>query len=732
MSALKSKNAIVIILVVVLGGLSALPVDAQIFSCLPSCSAQDARFLAIANGVGFITLSEPTLDLEVSVPAGTAIFTVGVFDGDDRGTSGGVGHWDSGAAATFSYTLYADPDRAHSMSTVVPLSGSPSVLSTSMPDNAWIDFSIQTGASAQAPSGNYFYLLRIQLQSLTIATVNAFKIRTGGANVGGTSLFPSPKPFSYIANVFSTADLAIVYPNFPASMTPTNYDGFFSFYFDEPVSQHDVTVWDGDFDHGKFDGTDADTDDPDTPNAPFLPSWATPDALPEGVARGTGPSTGSPPDDRNPTGVTGPFLLKPPSIRYDVIFPDGRTFANNNPSGNQEWEQFKISTDPFDRSQMDYNAAAPLPAGIYQVRIQGLDMANLNALLLPGRVLGIDASGVPCAPLRPFLIGDIVFLDLNGNGVQDLGEPGIPNVIIDLLDENGAPVETAVTDDDGHYSFEVEALLYIVRLGPENFSGGGALQDNDPTTPQECSATIVVSNILACDFGFRRSGTLGGRAWNDLNGNGAQDPGEPGINDVQVFLLDSGDTVIASVFTRDDGNYTFDGSPNPGLHAGTYRVTIDGTTLPGGASPTYDLDGVATPGTAVVVEVAGGSRTDVVFGYQGDASVGDRVWKDANGNGVQDAGEAGLNGITLQLFDFNGNLVGTTVTSGDGNYIFSHVLASDAYTVQVDTSTLPAGYVETYDVDGVSTPNAASFHVNAGDHVTKVDFGYRRGLSGRI
>ena len=136
MRSLKSNNVRVAILVMALGGLSVLPIHAQVFSCLPTCSSTDARFLAIANGAGFITLSEPTLDLEVSVPAGTTVFTVGVFDGDDQGTSGGIAHWDSGAAAVLSYTLYADPDRTHSMSTVVPLSGSPSVLSTSMPDNA--------------------------------------------------------------------------------------------------------------------------------------------------------------------------------------------------------------------------------------------------------------------------------------------------------------------------------------------------------------------------------------------------------------------------------------------------------------------------------------------------------------------------------------------------------------------------------------------------------------------
>src|SRR6478609_7014479 len=99
--------------------LAAVSVQAQVtYNCLPSCDVTDSRFLAIANGAGFVTLSQPTLDLEIGVPKGTTNFTVGVFDGDSRGTDGsGVAHWDSGVAALFTYALYADPNRDHSTAT---------------------------------------------------------------------------------------------------------------------------------------------------------------------------------------------------------------------------------------------------------------------------------------------------------------------------------------------------------------------------------------------------------------------------------------------------------------------------------------------------------------------------------------------------------------------------------------------------------------------------------------
>ena len=698
--------------------LAAVSVQAQAtFNCLPSCDAKDARFLAIANGSSFITLSQPTLDLELSVPKGTTTFTVGVFDGDAKGGASG-GHWDSGNPATFSYQLFDDPNRDHAAAVVAPLSGSPSVLSTSMPDNAWIDFTVNTDPGAKAPSGNYFYLLRIQLTTTGVTTLNAFKVRTGGASVGGSSLFPSPQPFSYIANVFSVPDLQIIYPNFP-SVTPTTYDGYFNFYFEEPVSQRDITVWDGDFDHGNFDGTNPDTDDPDTPGAPFRPSWATPDAVPEGVASGTAGSTGSPPDDNNPAG-SGIFVVRPPAIRYDLYFPDGRAFANNDPSGNQEWEQFKISTAPFDRTQMDYHTDDLIPPGIFLLRIQGVDMQNLNALLLPGRALCVSQTGVPCTPLHPFLLGDTVFVDENNNGVQDPGEPGIGGVEMQLFDENDVLVATTHTDADGHYSFEVEAFPYVVKIAPSNFNGesGGTLSGYTPTTPEECPATITNDNVLTCDFGFKKPGAVGNRVWNDYNGNGVQDPGEPGINNVVVQLLDSGGNVIAQDTTNGDGNYMITNIP-----AGNYTVRVDDTTLPGGLTPTFDEDGVQTPNQAALTIVGGEIRTDYDFGYQGNVSLGDRVWNDLNSDGVQDPGEPGFVGVTVNLYDDSGNPLASTVTGADGIYSFDH-LAEGTYTIQVDTTTLPAGSVETYDLDGLDTPDAATVPAPAGTVETDIDFGY--------
>jgi hypothetical protein len=699
--------------------LTAQPAAAQL-KCFPSCSPTDGRFLVIASGTGLVTLSEETLDVQFSVPADAASFTLGVFDGDGGGLDLALrSHWDFGTAIPYSFTLYADPLADGTGTTIVPLAGLPTALSVTMPDNDWIDYSVTTGPEALAPSGNYFYRLRIQLLNNLVASYNSFKLRTDGV----VSIRLADQPFSYIAALRTVDERGIIYPSFP-SLTPTTYDGTFRFFFDLPEPQTDLAVWDGDFDRGNADGTNPDIDDPDTPNAPFLPFWATADAVPEGVATGLGASTGNPPDDLVATSI----LRRSPAIRQDLLFPDGQIFPNSNPSGNQEWEQYLISTEPFDPSAMDASADS-IPAGVYELRIEGVDLGNLNALRLPAEALCVSEDFEPCTSLRPFLVGDTVFLDLDADGVQGPDEAGIAGVVMELVSANGYVITTTTTDADGHYSFPVEAGTYTVRVADSSSDPGEPLDGAIATTPVQLTETVVDDNVLTYDFGYRGTGSIGDRLWFDLNGDGVQDAGEGGINGATVELLDGDGNVVASTTTSGDGDYLFDH-----LFPGSYSVRVVPETLPEGLEATYDLDGTDTPDTVEVTLGAEEDRTDVDFGYRGTGSIGDRLWYDLDGDGVQDSGESGhMNGVTVRLLDGDGNTIATTVTTGNGDYTFDNLPAGD-FTVEVDSTTLPAGSVPTFDLDGTGTPHRAGVTLAAGEDRTDVDFGYRgnSSLSGRL
>jgi len=81
----------------------------------------------------------------------------------------------------------------------------------------------------------------------------------------------------------------------------------------------------------------------------------------------------------------------------------------------------------------------------------------------------------------------------------------------------------------------------------------------------------------------------------------------------------------------------------------------------------------------------------VVYEVCATGSIGDRIWKDSNNNGLQDVGEPGIANIIVQLLQGT-TVIATDTTDGSGLYLFSN-LASGDYQVKILTGTLPAGCV---------------------------------------
>lgn len=85
-------------------------------------------------------------------------------------------------------------------------------------------------------------------------------------------------------------------------------------------------------------------------------------------------------------------------------------------------------------------------------------------------------------------IGDTVWSDNDGNGMQDAGEPGVPEVLLTLLDEQGRAVDHLVSDASGEFQFtEVPAGTYRVAAAnlPAGFAFTTALRGADPMTDSD-------------------------------------------------------------------------------------------------------------------------------------------------------------------------------------------------------------------------------------------------------
>lgn len=75
-----------------------------------------------------------------------------------------------------------------------------------------------------------------------------------------------------------------------------------------------------------------------------------------------------------------------------------------------------------------------------------------------------------------------------------------------------------------------------------------------------------------------------------------------------------------------------------------------------------------------------------------NGSIGNLVWKDLDGDGIQDAGEPGCQQVQVLLLDGTGATVSTTVTDAAGNYIFNNVDAGTAGKTFQVWFKLPSGY----------------------------------------
>lgn len=140
-------------------------------------------------------------------------------------------------------------------------------------------------------------------------------------------------------------------------------------------------------------------------------------------------------------------------------------------------------------------------------------------LLLAGNRIAWAGGGVAREANQSALaaLTGFVWHDANQDGVQDKKEMGVANVVVNLYDAAKVLVNTAITDETGHYHFEslvpgdyyvhLEELQGYV-ISPQNNSKDEALDsDADILTGETIPATLAAGeNVLKWDIGLYKPG----------------------------------------------------------------------------------------------------------------------------------------------------------------------------------------------------------------------------------
>ncbi|MDD2837200.1 MAG: SdrD B-like domain-containing protein, partial [Methanothrix sp.] len=273
-----------------------------------------------------------------------------------------------------------------------------------------------------------------------------------------------------------------------------------------------------------------------------------------------------------------------------------------------------------------------------------------------------------------YTLGDYVWVDKNGNGVQDADETGLEGVTVNLRDSGDNIVSTQTSTDEGEFIFEnpIPGTYYLEFLPPDGYSitskdagtDDELDSDADPVTHRAGPITMVLGlsdNIW--DAGFYLPVSISGLKFHDKNANGQRDADEPALSGWDIQLKDESDNLLQTVTTSSEagkeGSYEFV-DLQPGIYR-VYEVQKDGWVRTSPAEDYYEI---------TLTESASEGN---LFGNNYLAISGLK-FHDKNANGQRDADEPPISGWDIQLKDESDNLLQTVATSfepgKEGTYEF--------------------------------------------------------------
>ena len=310
----------------------------------------------------------------------------------------------------------------------------------------------------------------------------------------------------------------------------------------------------------------------------------------------------------------------------------------------------------------------------------------------------------------------------------------ISNTIFHTINEDSTPADytysTAIVAGETVVTYTGDPGSFIAPGASETFSFTAIVQPDLTPSPPDIDNVATVTQATTLDS-------------TSVDGDDTEERDEPDVNDDDQFTViipdpsidkDDGiiyvsddELVIYDLTITNNGaqiatgvivtetvplNTTFDltnSSPTwtgcaDGAAAGTV-CTFNIGTLGVGADTTIQfamrVDSPLPANTATITNTAttaddGTQGFDPNPGDNSDsdvdevrAAIGDYVWHDQNGNGIPDAGEQPLSGVTVELYNTSDVLISSTTTLADGSYQIIRIDPGDYYLV----FTAPTGFV---------------------------------------
>ncbi len=391
--------------------------------------------------------------------------------------------------------------------------------------------------------------------------------------------------------------------------------------------------------------------------------------------------------------------------RVRVTLPDGRIFTR---SGESTIE--------------DVDASDALTAEFVLAMGEGRDELNFGAI-------------------APAVMSGRVVIDENEDGVCGENEAGLEGAVVTAM-QGGTVVATAYADETGRFVFDtlrpgVHRLRYV--LGDETlFACGTALHMTDEDALEAETGEYELGmgeSIDVADVAVVRAARIAGNVWMDEDVSGTRDAQEAVLTGVSAQLLDESGQVLLETEVSSDGSYAFER-----LRSGTYIIRF---ALPENVLFT---DYTGNPGDSCVPVMQGstGETTPFVLGMGEEKAnmhvggilpgkIGDTVWYDKDGNGLQDYKEPLIPGVSLTLLYVNadGTMTETATAQSDqyGYYAFealrpgTYVLRMNAQAGDTLTSCFgaPLGEIDS-DVDP-DTYMSAPIVLRSGQTLRNIDVG---------